>query len=142
MLVLNVAWVFCRDCKAVLMCKRHKNPYLGLYNLLGGKVDPGEGSLDAAYRELDEESGITPTDLTKKLHHLMDFTYYSSEIYPEDVRVEVYVGKLHSSILVAGDEKELLWMDVNEDFFNFDKFAGEGNIGHIYEQIKLCPELM
>jgi len=142
MRVLNVVWIFNPSVNTVLMCKRHKEPYLGLYNLLGGKVDTGEDGLTAAYRELEEESGIKPADLLNGLHHLMDFTYYSSIMYPEDVRVEVYTGKLRSSVAVAGDEKELLWMDVNEDFFDMNKFAGEGNIAHIYRQIKLRPELM
>ena len=142
MLVLNVVWVFSPVCDAVLMCKRHKQPYLGLYNLLGGKVDPGEDRLAAAYRELEEESSITQQDLEQGLYHLMDFTYYSSEKYPDDVLVEVYVGRLGLPVDVAGDEKELVWMDVNEDFFDAARFAGEGNIGHIYKQIMLRPELI
>jgi 8-oxo-dGTP diphosphatase len=34
-----------------------------------------------------------------------------------------------------GDEKELVWIDVREDFFDMSRFAGEGNIGHIFEII-------
>ncbi len=100
---LNVIWVFDRDAARVLMCKRHKEPYLGLYNLVGGKIEPGEDGLAAAYRELEEETGITDSDIT--LTHLMDFTYYLS-----DCRVEVYVGKLSRDMEVRGDEKELVWM--------------------------------
>lgn len=28
-------------------------------------------------------------------------------------------------------------MPVNDDFFNMNKYAGEGNIGHIIEEIKM-----
>ena len=142
MLVLNVVWIFSPAGDTVLMCKRHKEPYLGLYNLLGGKVDPGEERLSAAYRELEEESGITQEDLTQGIRHLMDFTYYKCGEYLNDILVEVYVGKLHSPVSVAGDEKELLWINVNENFFDSTRFAGEGNIGHIYEQIKLHTQLV
>ena len=125
---LNVIWVFNPTADKVLMCKRHKQPYKGLYNLVGGKIDAGESGLTAAYRELQEETGITDI----KLHHLMDFTYFMKD----SCRVEVYFGKLPHDVAVCGDEKELVWLGINEDFFDMTKFAGEGNIGHIYEIIK------
>jgi len=140
MIGLNVIWVFSPDCKKVLMCKRHKEPYKGLYNLVGGRIESGEEGMDAAYRELSEETGIT--DIT--LHHLMDFTYYKHGSSPRftdgDVRLEVYFGKLNHTVEVSGDEKELVWLDTTEDFFDYNRFAGEGNIGHIFEVIKRFRE--
>ena len=44
---------------------------------------------------------------------------------------------LRNETHVHGDEKELVWMNTNENFFDMTRFAGEGNIGHIYEQIKI-----
>jgi len=130
MRIFNVVWVFNPDCGKVLMCFRHKQPYLWLYNLVGGKVEAGENGLDAAYRELAEETGIQRADIT--LCHLMDFTYHLS-----NVRVEAYFGRLEREIVPSGDEKTLTWIDVTENLFDDSRFAGEGNIGHIYEQIKL-----
>lgn len=43
----------------VLFCRRMKDPYKGLYNFVGGKLEPGESSEAAAYRELQEETGIS-----------------------------------------------------------------------------------
>ena len=126
---LNVIWVFNQHADKVLMCKRHKNPYKGLYNMVGGKIEQGEDGLAAAYRELKEETGITGIKLTR----LMDFTYFLAD----NCRVEVYVGKLTQDVPVQGDEKELVWLDLTENFFDMSRFAGEGNIGHIYEIIKL-----
>jgi 8-oxo-dGTP diphosphatase len=117
----------------ILMCERRKPPYQGLRNLVGGKVEPNEDSLDAAYRELYEETSIT-RDMADLLH-LMDFTYYNPEC-----RVEVYAGKLKRNVAVSGDENDLLWVDANDDFFDMSQYAGEGNIGHmieIYKQVKL-----
>ena len=125
---LNVIWVFNAAADKVLMCKRHKEPYKGLYNLVGGKIELAEDGIAAAYRELKEETGIYEIELV----HLMDCTYFLS-----DIRLEVYVGKLNKDIPVYGDEKELVWIDVNENFFDMSRFAGEGNIGHIFEQIKI-----
>ena len=128
---LNVIWVFNPTADKVLMCKRRKEPYKGLYNLVGGKIEPGEDSLTAAYRELHEETAITSGDIS--LVHLMDFTYF----FADSCRVEVYVGTLEREVSVHGDENDLVWLDVTEDFFDMTKFAGEGNIGHIYEIIKI-----
>ena len=124
----NVIWVFNAAADKVLMCKRHKEPYKGLYNLVGGKIEFGEDSIAAAYRELKEETGINDIELV----HLMDCTYFLS-----DIRLEAYVCKLDKDVPVYGDEKELVWIDVNENFFDMSRFAGEGNIGHIFEQIKI-----
>jgi len=125
---LNVIWVFSPAADKVLMCKRRKEPYIGLYNLVGGKIEPGEDGLAAAYRELREETGISDI----KLVHLMDFTYYLDG----SCRLEVYAGRLAEPVDVHGDENELAWIDLREDFFDMRRFAGEGNIGHIFEIVK------
>ena len=53
---LNCSVIFNKQKDKVLFCKRTKEPYKGLYNFVGGKVEPGESSFDAAYRELQEET--------------------------------------------------------------------------------------
>lgn len=131
----NVIAVFGNNCKHVLMCKRRKNPYKGLYNLVGGKIENGEDGLSAAYRELEEETGISRDDIT--LTHLMDFTYYLASI-----RVEVYAGRLNKEIAVHGDENDLEWIEINQNFFDVSRFAGEGNIGHIMEHIFLSKDIL
>jgi 8-oxo-dGTP diphosphatase len=62
----------------------------------------------------------------------MDFTYFQRDA----CRIEVYFGRLSVDTEVRGDVKELVWLDVSENFFDMNCFAGEGNIGHIYEIIK------
>ncbi len=66
----NLIAVFSPDGEKVLMCRRIKDPYNGLMNFVGGKIEPGEDGETAAYRELFEETGISRRDI--KLIHLMD----------------------------------------------------------------------
>ena len=126
----NVIVVFNQAFDRMLMCLRKKNPYKGLSNLVGGKIEPGEDGLAAAYRELREETGIGEADIS--LRHFIDFTYHLSNCY-----VEVYVGKLARDVQVSGDENDLYWSDLAQNFFDSTRYAGEGNIGHIVEQIGL-----
>ena len=35
---------------------------------------------------------------------------------------------------------KLCWMDKNENFFDIEKFAGEGNIGHMLKQAEIYKD--
>lgn len=129
----NVLLIYNKDMDRLLMCKRVKDPYKGLSNLVGGKIERGETGMEAAYRELLEETSISQEHVT--LHHLMDFTYYVHDCF-----VEVYVGKLKCDVVISGDENELYWSDLHQDFFDMALFAGEGNIGHMIEQVKMSKD--
>ncbi|MBR6644752.1 MAG: NUDIX domain-containing protein [Clostridia bacterium] len=125
----NLIAVYNKECDRLLMCVRKKQPYLGLSNLVGGKIEKGEESLSAAYRELAEETSITKEDII--LTRLMDFTYPFDDCY-----VEVYAGRLNKSVEVCGDENDLYWSTLDCNFFDAGKYAGEGNIGHILMHIE------
>lgn len=126
----NCIMVFSPDGKKLLFCKRTKDPYNGLYNLVGGKIEKDENGFEAAYRELREETGIVSDQI--KLNHMMDFTYYNQNCY-----VEVYVGQLREETLLYEEAHPLEWLSVEENYFDYNRFAGEGNIGHMVEQVKI-----
>ena len=126
----NAIVVFDENADKMLMCKRRRNPYKGLSNFVGGKIETNEDGLTAAYRELEEETSITKNDIV--LSHLMDFTYHFGNCY-----LEVYVGKLNKSVTVSGDENDLYWSTLNHNFFDASQYAGEGNIGHIMMHIEM-----
>lgn len=129
----NVIMVYNMQEDKLLMCERKKEPYKGLNNLVGGKIEDGEKGISAAYRELHEETGISEKDIT--LQHLMDFTYHVYNCY-----VEVYVGKLRNEVSVIEEKNKLFWIDLNQDFFDMSVYAGEGNIGHMIEHVKMCKD--
>ena len=126
----NVVAVFSPDRRSMLMCKRAKDPYKGLFNMVGGKIESGEDGYTAAYRELFEETGISQEDI--RLVHLMDFSYPLCDEY-----VEVYVGGLNREVTLREEKNPLLWISTDKNFFDMSEFAGEGNIGHFMEHIKL-----
>lgn len=120
----NCIVLFNEDKTKILFCKRKKNPYMGLYNFVGGKVEPGESSTTAAYRELNEETGISSSQV--RLYRLMDITYYHSNFI-----LELYVGQLSEQVELAEEINPLIWLPVTENFADRSRFAGEQNIAHI-----------
>ena len=71
---LNLIVIFSKTLDDVLFCIRAKEPYKGLYNFVGGKVENNETNDEAAYRELFEETGISSKDI--ELDHFMDLNYF------------------------------------------------------------------
>lgn len=127
---LNVIIVYNKEENKILMCKREKEPYKGKYNLVGGKLEENEDSLEGAYRELEEETGITKDDTI--LTYLMNFEYKLL-----DMQLQVFVGKLNKEKTLVEEVNKLYWMDLNENFFDEKKFAGEGNIGYMLCQVNI-----
>ena len=123
-LIYNCIIVFNKTKDRALFCKRQKDPYKGLYNFVGGKVEPGEDSETAAYRELFEETGITRQQI--RLYRLMDIRYYH-----QGFDLQMYVGKLDEDVPLKEETNPLLWLPLTEDFTDRDRFAGEQNIAHI-----------
>ena len=128
----NCIVVFNREKDAALFCKRRNDPYKSLYNFVGGKVEPGEESDKAAYRELQEETGITRQHI--RLYRLMDIRYYY-----QDFDLELYVGKLDDEVLLREEKNPLLWLPLTEDFTDKGRFAGEQNIAHIMNVARMYP---
>lgn len=126
----NVEVIFNKDMTKTLMCKRTKDPYKGLYNFVGGKIEDDDNRLNEAYRELKEETNITKDDI--ELVHFMDLNYISL-----GVLMEVYYGILNKDVELIEEVNKLEWVDINDNFFDMSRYAGEGNIGHIIEEIRL-----
>lgn len=130
---VNIILVFNKEEDKILMCKRKKDPFKGKLNFVGGKVEPNEDELHAAYRELEEETGITKDDIT--LTNLMNFEYKIS-----GTELEAYAGKLNKDVRLKEELNSLYWISKDEDFNNLDKFAGEGNILHMLKQVEIFKD--
>ena len=126
----NVIVIFNKDLTKTLMCKRAKDPYKDMYNLVGGKINKQNVGLNEAYRELFEETNISKLDIN--LIHFMNMTYVKW-----DKELEVYYGILNNDVELIEEVNKLEWISINDNFFDMTKYAGEGNIGHIIEEIKI-----
>ena len=126
----NVVVVFNKELNKVLMCKRTKEPYKDMLNLVGGKIEKENDGLNEAYRELFEETNITSKDIS--LTHFMNIEYITF-----NKKLEVYYGILNKEVRLIEEVNSLEWLDMDDNFFNMNKYAGEGNIGHIIEEIKI-----
>ena len=129
---MNCIVLFNSKKDAVLFCRRRKDPYQGKLNFVGGKVEKSESSFDAAYRELEEETGITGGEVC--LHRLMDLTYYYQEFV-----LEIYVGMLEKDPVLREEKNPLIWIPLTEDFTEKDRFAGDQNIAHIINVALMFP---
>ena len=127
---MNVIVVFDKNLEKTLMCKRTKEPYIGMYNLIGGKIEKENDGLNEAYRELEEETNIKKKDID--LIHFMNLSYTKW-----DKELEVYYGILKNEVELIEEVNKLEWVNINDNFFDMNKYAGEGNIGHIIEEIKI-----
>ena len=130
MRIFNLIVVFNEDLTKTLFCIRAKEPYRGLYNFVGGKVEDNETNDEAAYRELFEETGISNKDI--ELDHFMDLNYFKYEN-----NLQVYYGILKHEVTLVEEKNKLEWVTINDELLDNSKFAGNYNIPHIIRQIKV-----
>lgn len=126
----NVIVILDKDMKNTLMCKKTKAPYMGMYNLVGGKIEKDNDGINEAYRELVEETNISKEDTN--LINFMNIEYVSM-----NKELEVYFGILNKEVKLIEEVNKLEWVSIEDNFFDMKKYAGEGNIGHIIEEIKI-----
>ena len=129
MRIVNLIIVLNQDKDQVLMCYRKKDPYKGLYNFVGGKVEEDEDHLEAAYRELYEETNIASDEIQIK-------PLFFSQYFEEGLELQVYYGFLNQDVNLISEVNPLYWVDIDSDFSDTSKYAGDGNIAHMISFLK------
>ena len=91
--------VVCLKGDQVLLIRRGKPPRMGEWSLPGGRIEPGERAVDAALRELREETGVEA--------RILGLIGVVDGIFPEADRHYVlidYVAEWTGGEPVAGDD--------------------------------------
>ena len=106
--------------KQVLLGKKRRGFGKGLYNGFGGKVEKGERILDAAARELYEESGLVVgvDHLEEKRCGVLQFVFRNDFEEEQDKKVQVpwqvhifYINEF-SGTITESEEMEPQWFDI------------------------------
>ena len=82
------------------------------------------------YKSLATMINISREDIS--LIHFMNMEYIVF-----DKTIEVYYVILNNAVDLVEEVNKLEWVDVNDNFFDMSRYAGEGNVGHIIEEIKI-----
>lgn len=105
----NVIVILDKNMKNTLMCKRTKDPYMGMYNLVGGKIEKDNDGINEAYRELVEETNISKEDTN--LINFMNIEYVSMNKV-----LEVYFGILNKEVKLIEEVNKLEWVSIEDNF--------------------------
>ena len=58
----------------------------------------------------------------------------------EKLYVTYIVGKLNKEVKLVEEINKLFWIDKNNNFFDVEKYAGEGNIGHMLKHVEIYKD--
>jgi len=110
-IVGTLAYLWDRDQDLVLLVRRDARPdddHYGKVNGLGGKLEPGEGVVAGLRRELDEEAGLTLSDIS--LRGTITWTNFGPK--HEDWLGFIYlVTSWDGTAPDSNEEGALIWVD-------------------------------
>ena len=112
--LMNLTGVFLKNNGKILLIKRgmHKKIAPGMWSGIGGRIENAEMNTpsDAALRELEEESGILPQNVSLlELQYILigKHSNYIGQTY-------VYFGETSQSDIIQCDEGEIAWIPEEE----------------------------
>lgn len=130
--------LFTKDFKKILLMKRNKKPYAGLYNGVGGKIEENETVSKATIRECLEETNIQISQ--PKL--LVTCTYPKSINSDEDKEMAVLYDCVDEVEVNENYEGTFEWKNIDFalDFEN-KQIAGLSNLAQFVKEILDIEEI-
>jgi len=104
-----------------LFQQRKKNPYYNFWGRAGGKMRWGESILEAANRELQEETGLTANFSYKLLYHKRDFDRASGKLLEDKIFLCVYATEYRGTLKEEFEGGVNRWM-TKEEFHKQPKY--------------------
>lgn len=97
-----------------LFQQRKKNPYFDFWGRVGGKVRWGESVIEAAKRELLEETGLEAEFEYKMLYHKRDFRKSDGKLLEDKIFLCVYANTFSGELVEKFEGGINKWMTVDE----------------------------
>jgi len=97
-----------------LFQQRKKNPYFDFWGRMGGKVRWGESVIEAADRELKEETGLEAKFEYKLLYHKRDFSKTTGKLLEDKIFLCVYATEFGGELIEEFEGGINRWMTVEE----------------------------
>lgn len=114
--MFTLSIVFNKQMSHVLMCVHQKQ---GALNFIGGKVDASETNMDASYRELEEETGITRDDVSLEFIRQEAVTECTGDVW----NMYITAGVLNKDSIELHQEKNpLKWIPITDTFTILNSF--------------------
>jgi len=97
-----------------LFQQRKKNPYFDFWGRIGGKIRWGETIIEAANRELLEETGLTAKFEYKTLYHKRDFNKKTGKLLEDKIFLCVYATEFSGQLIEEFEGGVNKWMTFDE----------------------------
>lgn len=119
-----------------LLCERAKEPAKGFYDLPGGFIEPAETAEQSAVREIQEELGISVTELTYFGSYHDQYMYHGFKYYVLSYSfVAQYDEK--QNITAADDVANVVWTPF--DCIPYNQLSGDSVRDFIDEYARSQP---
>lgn len=89
----------------------------GYWDLPKGKLEPGETKLEAALRELQEETGIVNIELESAFEDMISYGFYDHNRNKVEKTVYFFLGYLAKSdtpIILSEEHRGYVWLDYDQ----------------------------
>ena len=117
-----------------LFQQRKKNPYFDFWGRMGGKVRWGETIIEAAERELLEETGLTAKFEYKTLYHKRDFSKNTGKLLEDKIFLCVYSTDFSGTLIENFEGGVNRWMTVEEFHKQPKRFVSVDDFTDLMEQ--------
>jgi 8-oxo-dGTP diphosphatase len=111
---LSVALIVENDKGEFLAQQRLKQPYYSFWGRPTGKIRWGETMLEAAQRELTEETGLTADLTVAGFYHKMDYDKDSGDLLEDKIFVLVYGANPQGTLIVDDEGHHNEWLSDDE----------------------------
>lgn len=123
-----------------LFQQRKKNPYYGFWGRMGGKVRWGETIIEAADRELKEETGLEAKFEYRLLYHKRDFGKTSGKLLEDKIFLCVYATEFSGELIEEFEGGVNRWMTVEEFHAQPKRFTSVDEFMELMERSEAFAE--